>query len=260
MDRQIKSRNRKLGRTPIERLILSMESYKLINVFTVLLLLFLFIGINSIIHEDLSNGFIFLVLVCLILLTGLKPAANFFDTSALAIFISIHLSLFGFNVTALTLVFLGFYLFKSFFEKNLLFPIIAYLITDSIVIFFDINNVIIKFSELYGSKIFSLDGLLFLLIIPIVYGYLKLERLYNEKFSDHSLVKNGLIAVIVFLLYIFIIIGIITDNLYFKILGGLLFTLYFIGMEHLHENSGKREIFFLFIPIPILIIVIYFVG
>lgn len=122
----------KQGRTSLERLFLWLELHGVLQRLITISLLFVFIGLNSIAHGEQLKGLFFLVLVSIILISGLEPAQNFFGTSALALFIVLHISLFGFNPFPIIISFITYLIFRLYFEKNILSSVILYLIIDSL--------------------------------------------------------------------------------------------------------------------------------
>lgn len=227
-----------------------MEAHGFIRAFMILLLLFCLIGINSVVHNDFSKGFVFLVLVFLILLTGIEPAENFFGASALAMFIAIHLSLFGFNSIPLVASFLVFVLFRSFFMKNLLLPITVYLAFDSAFNYFGIEKIINSFTETWGKKIFSFNGFAFLTVVLLTYCYLQIERLLKKKYGKSFYGQYGAMMLIGVLLYLSFIIGIIMHFMWLQALGSLWFVLYIIGAMHFDKESKK----FLVLVLPVFLL------
>ncbi len=90
----------------------------------------------------------------------------------MAIFIAIHLSLYGFNAIPLAISFTIFIFFRTYLENNLLYPISIYLVFDSYFSYFNINNLVDSYFKSIGKFIFSQEFMAIALIIPITVFYL----------------------------------------------------------------------------------------
>lgn len=243
------------GRTSIERLIVWLEAYKLLNPFITISILIVLIGWNTSVHADYVKGFIFLVLVSLILISGTKSAESFFGSSTLAVFIILHLALYGFNSIPLVISFVVFVVFKERFESNLLYPISAYLIFDSIFSYFNFNSIVNIYIEKVSKSIFSSDFFIFLLVIPATYLYLRVEKMINKKFNSSFMSKYGVLVILCILFYLLIAAGFLLPNQILIYLSAVILFLYFIGVMHLKKNI--KYSFIASIPILLLILAVF---
>jgi hypothetical protein len=244
--------DKNIGRTPIERLIVWLEANKLLKPFINISILIVLIGWNTFVHEDYAKGFIFFLLVSFILLSGTESAESFFGSSALAVFIALHLSLYGFNSVPLVISFLIFVMFKEYIQANLLYPISTYLIFDSIFNYFDCDTFINVYIEKAGQLFFSPNTLTFFLFIPVVYIYLKIEKGINNKFRNSFMKKFGMLVIICVLFYLLLVSGFILNNQILTYLGIISLLLYFTGVTLLMNNI-KHSLIAL---IPIIIIIL----
>lgn len=241
-----------IGRSPIERLIKWLDAYNLLKPIINFNILLLLIGMNSSIREESTKGAVFLLIVFLILLSGNEATSNFFGASALAVFIILHISLFGFNSLAIILSFIIFIIFRKNMTKNLLGPISTYLLLDTVIYYFNINIQFEKVFESLGNSIFSYEWFVALSLIPITAFYLKFEKSISAVFKGAFLKKYGVFIALMILIVSFTSIGIIFEiGISFSISSFFLF-LYFIGAIH-HKDDMKK---FYKIILPLLLYLI----
>lgn len=259
MNEKPKFGDKSTGRSSIERLITWLEAYKLLYPLFNLIVLIILIGVNSSIRENTTNGIMFLILVFLILLGGNESTKNFFGASALAVFIILHISLFGFNSIALIISFLIFVAFRKRLERNLLGPISIYLLLDTATYYYNLS---VHFKDIFsylGDKIFSYEVVATLMVVPLAYIFLIFDRIFRKKFERNFVRIYGVFIVLGLLTLVFGIIGLLFEYKLYYYISGFFMLLYLIGT--IQYKSNLR--IFLFITLPLLIPVLllsYFLG
>lgn len=182
--------DKSIGRDPLQRLVIWLKAHEYISPVLTVLALLLFIGINTIVHDaSYAKGLSFLILISLILLKGRDKTNSFFGAPPLAIFIVLHISLFGFNVIPIIATFA---VFNKTMEQHPLWPITAFLATDSGYLFLRLESYWNSLLNQLGPHIFSQDFFIVLLIIPIAYILYLLENLFKNKFGNTVLGRYGL--------------------------------------------------------------------
>ncbi|WP_430787204.1 hypothetical protein VBD025_15830 [Virgibacillus flavescens] len=249
-EKEIKFGNKDFGRTPIERLIILLEKKGILRQVINLLFLVILVGINSQIHNDTTKGVQFLIIVFLILYSGNESTTNFFGAATLAIFITIHFSMFGFNAIALILTFTIFLLFKKRLEKNFLGPISIYLFIDTLYIYLDLQFTGI-FSFL-SNYLFSENAVIILLLIPATNLFLIVERQSKKTFTNRFLNKYFVFISLAFLFGIAFFIGIILSN------SALIYVSYFLLIFYaIGTFIYKNQTIILLLPIAVIILIAY---
>lgn len=250
--------DKSIGRTSIERFIMFLEANNAIKPFVTISILVVLIGVNTYVHNDYSKGFIFLLLTAIILLSGVKPAESFFGASALAIFIAIHLSLYGFNALPLVISFAVFIIFRAIFENNLLLPISIYLIFDSLFSYINVYEVIDTYVQKIGRIVFSKEIMIFALIIPVAFVYLQVEKRINNVFNNSFWREFGTLLVMTILYYIFILIGLAFNYMILKYLGVGILLLYVIGIMLTTKNN--KYLYISIIPVILFITLVWILN
>ncbi|ASS74575.1 hypothetical protein CIG75_05920 [Tumebacillus algifaecis] len=171
MSKNYKFGDKTFGRSPLERLVLILESNGLLNRLLIIFSTLGIIGLNSLIRTEYDNGIIYFLLVILILLSKTKVSENFFGSSALAICIVLHIAIFGFSGISLVLSFVTYIVFRRFMDKHILFPILVYLIFDTIALLSNKGEYLRKLMEGLGMVLFDLNFLIVLFLLPFLYCY-----------------------------------------------------------------------------------------
>jgi hypothetical protein len=252
-EKEIKFGNKDFGRTPIERMIILLEKKGMSRLVINLLFLFILIGINAQIHNETTKGVQFLIIVFLILFSGNESTTNFFGAATLAIFIIIHLSMFGFNSLALISTFIVFLIFKKNLEKNFLGPISIYLIIDTLFIYFNLH-----FTEMFNSIskfIFSRNVLILFSIMPATYLFLNMENRSKMIFSNSFFKKYSVFIFLGSLFGIIFLTGIIVSSQAIIYISLTLFLFYALGTS-LYQNEPKKHLF-LILPIGLILVIAY---
>jgi hypothetical protein len=238
------------GRTSIERLIILLEQKGILRPVINLFFLIILVGVNSQVHLEPIKGVQFLIIIFLILYSGNESTTNFFGAAALAVFIIIHLSMFGFNVLALILTFTIFLLFRKTLEKNLLGPISIYLFMDAFFIYFKL-----QFTDFFisiSNYLFSRDAVIILSLIPATYFFIIIERGFKKNFSNSFINSYGVFIVFGSLFGISFLIGIISNNSLLKNFSLVPLMFYFLG-SLMYQKDLKK---FAFILLPMVIIIL----
>lgn len=251
MNNESKFGDKSLGRSPIERLLKMLEAYGVLYFVMSLFILIILIGIDSIIREELTNGVTFLILVFLILLSGNGLTENFFGSSVLAVFIILHISLFGFNSIPLIISFIIFLKFHNKLQQNLLATISIYLILDILSYHFALNTYLIAFFDKIGNIIFSPNVFIVISILPIAFLLLNIEKVFNSKFNNKLIKNYGTFLLLLLLIIIFFTIGYFFNILIFYKTIGVFIFLYIIASINF-KNEIKK---YLLIILPIVLIV-----
>lgn len=244
--------DKSIGRSPIERLIVWLDAHKILKPLVYLLILLLLIGIDSTVRNEQTNGVIFLILVFLILLGGDNSTKNFFGASALAVFIILHISLFGINSIALISSFVVFLFYNKRLKENILGPISIYLIFDIISYLLELDSYLSNYLKIISNFIFTYEFVVVVSIIPVTLLFLRLEKYIFKKFENEFIKNYGVFLLLGLFIYLFFILGVVFGERIFYFIGGGFLILYFVGA--IQRKDNLMESLFLILPILLLLI------
>ncbi|WP_220353059.1 hypothetical protein, partial [Halobacillus trueperi] len=173
--------------------------------------------------------------------------------ATLAIFIIIHLSMFGFNANALMLTFTIYLMFKSKLTKNFLGPISIYLLIDIFFVHYNIN--LTGFFNFFSEYIFSINTVIILSILPLTYLFLIAERKFIEKWSNNFFSKYLLFIIIAAIFGLTFLTGTILSDSSLTYFSYFLLMFYFIGAFS-HKNDIITSVYLL-LPLGLIILIAY---
>lgn len=243
------------GRDPLIRMFKRLDSQGLLQPVITLLLLIVLIGVNSKLHSKIPEGVIFLLLVFIILLTGRNPAINFFGSSAIALFIGLHVALYGFYPASILASFLLYLIFQKHVEKDFRYPITIYLLIDSLFTYLNIASSISYLLNYIGLKIFSANVIGLISVIPLFaifyFSEIWFERKYKSGFwKDYGVFVSLLAVAVIFQLF-----SIILRFELGGILGIVFILIYMMGMiTYVKENT---KMIILLVPLILYVILLY---
>lgn len=233
MNQKYKFGDKNFGRNSLERTLILLEQNKTINIIVSIFFLIFLVGTNSVLHGKSQEGLIFLLFTSIILIGNKIRTEQFWGTSIFALVLIIHISIFGFSSLPILFSYIIVLLFGDKMGKNILLPVTIFLVIDSGIVYYDLTKYTNDFFEKTSKFIFEQDVLCMMLIIPLSYLYLKLERWYKKRYNkDFLLILYIIIFVIAYLIFIYNI----------TILKGLfwgLFLIYVVGLTFIKKDNNK---------------------
>ena len=243
------------GVATLESIVLRLEEHNLIWPAVLLSVLLALIGANAQVHGKLGEGAVYFVLLLSILWTGDKPAQTFFGSSSLALFIILHITLFGANALALIISFVIYVVFRKFLLESVLFPITVYLFIDTVVIYYDVVGNMMQMARSAGRWMFTGDSFYALFsIVPSIYGYILIERLFASRFPDSHWKRNGPPLSLGLFAACTLPISIWLRWDLLGLLAGISTLLYMVGELMNFDRGGHRKAWIARIPLVILFV------
>ncbi len=247
--------DKSIGRSPIERLIIWLEARRLLLPTVMLCILLFLIGLNATVHVEFAKGLTYLIIVFFILVYRRVSVQDFFGAPALAVLITIHQALFGFNAMPLIITFLIFIFLRSKKGISILLPISLYLLLDTGFIYFNLGIIFDSYFNSFSYRIFSQEMIGIVTIVPLSYAYLRFERFIRKHTSNNFIYNYGAMLVLGGVMCLFMPIGyLLNRNLVLIIIGTASFVIYFIGLL---QFKNIPQILFLYVPLVILLLELY---
>lgn len=157
------------------------------------------VAYNSWAHQDYASGLVFLVLSILILLVGRIPSEQFFGTSSIAVYLVLHITLFGANQFALITAFAVFIVASPWLLQNTLGPFSVYLLLDAIFVQFG-TSIPSDLLQDWGTAVF--EGPLFWFVVTALPSFMLF--LWVDKYLLDTSFSQGVREYGVFYLLIFV--------------------------------------------------------
>ena len=246
-----------LGRDPIIRTFNSLRKKGILEPVITFALLFFLIGINTTLHHAFAKGIIFFVVIFLTIITGKRNAIEFFGSSTIAVFVGLHIALYGLSMLALTCSFILYLLFRSFFERNLNYPVTIYLLLDSLILYIGREKYIEDGLEIIGRQVFNERLIILAFVFPCLATFYYLELWFEKNGKNNYVKEYGAFFVILAVSLTILILALLFSNQLLAIIGLVIFSIYCAGI--LTYKSSPVKTLFLFISAFLAILLLFII-
>lgn len=197
----------------------------------IVLALLFFVGANARLHgASYEHGFSFYLAVLLLFYKGRQPAASFFGVPPLAVFILLHIALFGLSLLPLLCTFA---LFRH--STQLIWPVALYLSLDSAYLYFPQAAQVDNWLALLGKIFFAKESLLALAIVPLAYLAHLVEKALRKQYGETFIGQYGPMIALCSLMYFFglsMLFLKLNSLSYWFLVSSILYTLTIIRQKH----------------------------